>query len=209
MKSKQFRTSELFLRNGFETSGRWGFPMIRKQPLDLSRIELIACSDTSVHDNKNLDKGVHFLVDDYRFESTYNYPEKSLKKYQKYRFLLSPDFSLYAEMDPWRQIESVGKARWVGAFWQSHGCTVIPTVSWARPSSYQYCFDGIEKHCIVAVGMIGCKRDRVSFMQGYQAMMEAIEPEAVICLGVPFHEMNGNIIAVDYLSSRKVIRNGR
>ena len=37
-------------------------------------------------------------------------------------------------------------------------------------------------------------------------MMEAIEPEAIICLGVPFPEMNGNIITVDYLSSRKVVR---
>ena len=209
MKSTNFRTSELFLRNGFETAGMWGFPFIRKQSLDLSELELIACSDTSAHDTANLHKGVHFMVDDYRFESAYNHPERTLERYRKYRFLLTPDFSLYSEMEPWRQIESVGKARWVGAFWQSRECLVIPTVSWAQPSSYRFCFDGIEKHCIVAVGMIGCKHERVAFMRGYNTMMEIIEPEAVICLGVPFPEMSGNIIAVDYLSSRKVVRNGR
>ena len=96
--------------------------------------------DTSAHDRNNLYKGVHFFVDDYRFESTYNKPEPVLNRLKKYRFLLTPDFSLYSEMESWRQIESIGKARWVGAFWQSQGCTVIPTISWSRPSSYRFCF---------------------------------------------------------------------
>lgn len=43
-------------------------------------------------------------------------------------------------------------------------------------------------------------------MRGYNAMLDHIEPEAVICLGRPFPEMKGKIIAVDYLSSRKVVR---
>ena len=206
MKSKYFRNTRAFLRNEFETDGIWGFPIIRKQELDLSDINLIACSDTSAHDEANLNKGVHFLVDDYRFESTYNSPERPFRRYAKYRFLLTPDFSLYSEMGLWRQIESIGKARWVGAYWQSQGAVVIPTVSWSEPISFRFCFDGIEKHCIVAVGMIGCKRSRIAFMRGYNAMLDHIEPEAVICLGRPFPEMKGKIIAVDYLSSRKVVR---
>lgn len=40
-------------------------------------------------------------------------------------------------------------------------------------------------------------------------MLEAIEPEAIVCLGTPFLEMEGNIISVDYISSRKAVRNGR
>ncbi len=32
------------------------------------------------------------------------------------------------------------------------------------------------------------------------------EQSAVICFGEPFKEMGGNIIAVDYRSSRKVVR---
>lgn len=90
-----------------------------------------------------------------------------------------------------------------------NGMNVIPTISWSQASSFQYCFDGIEKHCIVAIGMIGCKHGRISFMRGYNQMIEAIQPEAIVCLGVPFPEMEGNIISVDYMSSRKVVRNGR
>jgi hypothetical protein len=114
MNSKTFRNDPLFLRNEFETEGRCGFPIIKKQQLDVNDIELISCSDVSKKDDKNLHKGVHFFVDDFRFETIYNHPEKALERYGKYRFLLTPDYSLYAEMDPWRQIESVGKARWWG-----------------------------------------------------------------------------------------------
>ena len=209
MQSIIFRNSKLFLRNEFETSGEWEFPFIKKQDIDLSNIELIACSDTSCHDANNLHKGVHFFVDDYRFESIYRNPEKSLEKFRKYRFVLTPDFSLYSEMNLWRQIESVGKARWVGAYWQQNGLTVIPTVSWAQSQSYRFCFDAIEEHSIVAVGMIGCKQSRLAFMRGYNAMLETVEPSAIICFGSPFSEMEGNIIPVDYLSSRKVVRHGR
>ncbi len=206
MTSKIFRNNPLFLRNEFETEGRWGFPIIKKQQLDVNDIELISCSDVSKKDDRNLHKGVHFFVDDFRFETIYDHPEKALERYGKYRFLLTPDYSLYAEMDPWRQIESVGKARWVGAKWQANGKIVIPTVSWGLARSFEFCFDGIQKNSIVAVGMIGCKRNKADFLKGYYQMLTKIEPEAIICLGDPFDEMDGNIIPVDYLKSRKVVR---
>ena len=206
MNSKTFRNDPLFLRNEFETEGKWGFPIIKKQQLDVNDIELISCSDVSKKDDRNLHKGVHFFVDDFRFETIYDHPEKALERYGKYRFLLTPDYSLYAEMDPWRQIESVGKARWVGAKWQANGKIVIPTVSWGLARSFEFCFDGIQKNSIVAVGMIGCKRNKADFLKGYYQMLTKIEPEAIICLGDPFDEMDGNIIPVDYLESRKVVR---
>ena len=209
MTSKEFRNSPLFLRTGFVTSGQWEIPLIRKQTLDLSSVELISCSDISSHDDRNRHKGIHHFVDDNRFEKLYKHPEIYIELYSKYRFALTPDFSLYSEMNLWRQIESVGKSRWVGAKWQEAGMTVVTTISWGQPSSFRFCFDGVEKHSVVAVGMIGCKHGRVPFMRGYNEMLDRIEPEAVICLGDPFPEMNGNIIKVDYIKSRRNNRNGR
>lgn len=206
MKSKLFRYDSLFLRNEFETEGRWGFPIVKKQELELNNVGLISYSDICSKDEKNLDKGVHFFVDDYRFESLYDKPNRSLETLKKYKFVLTPDYSLYAEMNPWRQIESVGKARWVGAKWQAEGMIVIPTISWGLPRSFEFCFDGVQKNSIVAIGMIGCKSSKNHFLKGYNQMLSKIEPEAVICLGTPFDEMDGNIISVDYLCSRKVVR---
>ena len=195
------------MRNGFETVGKWNIPLIKKQKFDSREVRLIACSDTKTNDSENNKKrGVHFFVDDYRFNGIYDHPERTLPRYSQYAFLLLPDYSTYSDMSMWRQLENVAKNRWVGAYWQSKGLTVIPTVSWGLAQSFDFCFDGIEKNATVAVGMIGCKRSKLLFMRGYNAMLEKIEPSKIICFGTPFAEMDGNIVAVDYSESRKVVR---
>ena len=37
-------------------------------------------------------------------------------------------------------------------------------------------------------------------------MLERIEPDAIIYLGDPFDEMDGNLVVVDYQKSRRVVR---
>lgn len=205
--SKSMRSDNLFMRNEYSSHGKWNIPLIKKQAVDVENVTLTACSDTRSNDNEtNTKNGVHFFVDDYRFNGIYNNPEKSLRKYSQYAFLLSPDFSTYADMNLWRQLESVAKNRWCGCYWQEQGLTVIPTISWSTPRSYEFCFDGVEKNSIIAIGMIGCKQNKKEFLRGYDYMLSKIEPEAVICFGTPFDEMRGNIIPVDYRSSRKVVR---
>lgn len=206
MRSLQMRQNPLFLRKMDDSTGRWNIPTIRRTHLPEGKIQLLACSDTKAKDVMNAGKGVHFFVDDYRFEAIYKNPEKSWPKFSQYRFLLTPDYSLYADMPMWRQIESVGKNRWCGAWWQKRGMIVIPTISWSNYLSYEFCFDGIEKNSCVAIGMIGCKSNRRGFMRGYDAMLERIQPEAIICFGTPFKVMRGNVIPVDYLNSRKGVR---
>ncbi|MCR5727059.1 MAG: DUF4417 domain-containing protein [Lachnospiraceae bacterium] len=207
MTSVNMREDPLFMRNTFESTGKWDIPLVRKQDIPLDNIRLIACSDTRTNDNDvNKLNGVHFFVDDYRFTGIYDHPERSLNKYSQYAFLLTPDFSTYSEMNLWRQLESVAMNRWCGAYWQSKGLLVVPTITWSTPRSYDFCFDGVEHNAIVAIGMIGCKKNHLGFMRGYNAMLEKISPATILCLGSPFPEMEGNIISVDYRNSRKVVR---
>ena len=207
MISKEMRANPLFMRNSFEGSGKWNIPLVKKQLINTSDISLIACSDTRCNDNKiNCRNGVHFFVDDYRFEGIYNNPKRTLTKFSQYAFLLTPDFSTYADMDLWRQIESVAKNRWVGAYWQNKGLIVIPTISWSSPRSYEFCFDGVEQNAIVAISTLGCRTSKLQFLRGYEAMLQKLSPETIICFGTPFTEMLGNIISVDYRKSRKVVR---
>lgn len=204
MTSKEMRENPLFMRNNFKTSGRWELPLIKRQKLNSEDIALIPYSDTRAHDSaSNTQRGVHFFVDDYRFTGIYNNPEKSPGRLMQYAFLLSPDYSTYADMNDWRQLESVAHSRWVGAFWQSKEAIVYPTISWSTPSSYDFCFEGIERGSIVAVGMIGCKQNKISFMRGYNVMLDKIDPEKVIVFGRPYPEMKGSLITVDYSDSRR------
>ena len=131
---------------------------------------------------------------------------KVREKFRQYAFLLTPDFSTYADMNIWRQVESVAWNRWVGAYWQNNGLTVIPTISWSSRRSFDFCFDGVEKNSIVAISTIGCKKSKLPFMLGYEAMLNRLNPQTIICFGDPFPEMTGNIVKVDYRSSRKVVR---
>ena len=62
------------------------------------------------------------------------------------------------------------------------------------------------KPAVVAIGMIGSKKNKSVFMRGYNAMLEKLNPSAIICFGAPFAEMRGNILPVDYISSRKVVK---
>lgn len=207
MTSKEMRSNNLFKRNEFKTTGKWQIPIIERQEIDLDNIDLISYADIRCNDNKiNRQKGVHFFVDDYRFEGVYRNPERSLGRLSQYKFLLTPDYSTYSDMNYWRQLESIAHSRWIGAFWQDQGQIVIPTMSWSDAESFSFSFDGPEKHSVVAVGMIGCKKSKEDFLLGYNAMLECIEPEAIICFGKPFDEMEGHIITVDYLSSRRVAK---
>lgn len=207
MTSLKMRNDVLFMRNEFFSFGKWEIPVVKKQELRFDDVRLIAYSDTKSNDkSENISCGVHFFIDDYRFAGIYNNPQKSYEKLSQYAFLLTPDYSTYSDMNYWRQLESIAHSRWVGAYWQSKGLTVYSTVSWSGARSFDFCFDGIEKGSVVAVGMIGCKHNKLSFMRGYNAMLEKIEPSAVICFGKPFEEMQGNLIIVDYIESRKAVR---
>jgi hypothetical protein len=210
MRTIEARSKQTFLRNEFDAFGKWNIPIVRKNELEVSKVVLICFTDIKTNDiDENKAKGVHFFIDDYRMEGIYYNFDKSLHRLSQYKFLLTPDYSLYAEMPRAIQLFNVFRNRWCGAYWQSKGLTVVPTVSWSDTASFDFCFDGIEEGAVVAIGMIGCKRNKTAFLRGYNAMMEKIRPTAVICLGDPFPEMQGNIVAIDYQKTRRVNRNGR
>ncbi len=174
-------------------------PIIRREELPQGPIDLVACSRTRKDDtDENLRKGVHFFVDDYRFNVFRRRPDASIDKFRQYAFILSPDFSRYNEMPTWKVIEAIGMNRWQGAYWQSQGLKVIPSVGWATPYSYRFCFCGIERNAPVAVTTNGNRMSKRGYLHGYDAMLDALDPSAVICLGKPFSEMRGNVIHVKY-----------
>ena len=68
--SKNKRLNPLFMRNQFKVEGKFGIPLVKKQDISLQDISLIACSDTQSNASDfNKQSGVHFFVDDYRFEN--------------------------------------------------------------------------------------------------------------------------------------------
>ncbi len=165
---------------------------------------LIGFDKTHVEDQNHLDRMVHFFLYDYRFERVWKNPDNDIEKLSRYRAVLSPDFSMYLEMASVMQLYNVFRNRWCGTCWASKGIRVIPTVNWGDESTFDFCFEGIEKGSVVAVSTyMASEHDnrcdqKEWFMAGYNEMLRRIEPEKIICYNTPFPEMQGNLIYVDY-----------
>ena len=130
--------------------------------------------------------GIHFFIDDYQFERVWNDAEKYVETLKEYECILSPDFSLYLDMPMPMKIWNVYRSRQIGAFYQSKGIKVIPTISWAEPETYCFCFEGIPKGSIVAVSTIGVKEDKKAleiWKDGMRKMIEIIEPSTIMVYG--------------------------
>jgi len=74
-------------------------------------------------------------------------------------------------------------------------------------STFDFCFEGIEKGSVVAVSTYmaymasehGNKSDQKEWsMAGYNEMLRRIEPEKFICYNTPFPEMQGDVVYVDH-----------
>lgn len=98
MNSYAARNDPYFLRNGLHSSGELGFPLIKRQEVDIQNISLIPYHLTKPNDKANKNCGVHFFLDDYRFEEVYDKPDKAFNRICNYNFFLGPDFSIYKEM---------------------------------------------------------------------------------------------------------------
>ena len=201
LESKKVVKERKLIRNDFVVTPKWGIPILEKITVNDKTISLLRYDNTKKNETniKNLHKTVHFFNDDSKFNGLYNsYNIDQIKKLAQYKYVLTPDFSLKTDMPLPVQIYNVFRSRWCGAYWQSHGIGVIPTVTWGDERSYDFCFEGIEKGSAVAISTLGCKSTKELFMKGYDKMKQVLEPSLVICYNQPFEEMKDETIHMKY-----------
>lgn len=127
---------------------------------------------------------VHFFLDDYRFETVWSQPERSLSRIAKVGMALSPDFSLWTQMPLVMQQWQVYRSRWCAMWMIEHGIPCIPTVSWSTPASWDFCFAGIPKNCTVAISTVGVNRESMTlFTEGLLTLMLSVNPRNILVYG--------------------------
>ncbi len=144
-------------------------------------------------------KIVHCFVDDYQFIRYWNTPDKYIPRLSQFAAVCSPDFSIYIDMPTAMQIYNHYRKHWLAAYWQLHGLTVYPTISWSTPESYAWCFDGEPVGGIVAVSSVGTQASKETkrlFLQGYEEMMKRLDPAFVIFYGSVPEECDWNVVRV-------------
>lgn len=170
----KYRTSPLLLRNQFKGEGTHRIPVIPKAKLEAADFEnllLLGFDRTKLEGNNHLERMVHFFLYDYKFERVWKNPDTDIEKLKRYRAVLSPDFSMYLEMNPTMQLYNTFRNRWCGAYFAMKGIRVIPTVSWGDENTFDFCFKGIPKGSTVAVSTLMVRqpcRPKSVFHEGLQ-----------------------------------------
>jgi hypothetical protein len=168
----------------FPSENPYGIPSLPHAPLRFIPTWLAPYRTRIRSVNGKAGGAVHFFLDDYRFETVWSRPHKALEYLRKFQTLLTPDFSVYADMPHTLQLWNVYRNRWCGAWWAAQGFRVIPTVSWAGRESYPFGFAGIARHSIVALSTVGVRaHDQRQFARGFHEMLARIQPVCVLCYG--------------------------
>lgn len=175
----------LNLRHVFDTQSEYDLPEL--QPTQLVPENLAAWNVDRQREYAGFTGGaIHFFLDDYRFETTFSSPERSLKRVEAVGASLTPDFSIWRDMPRAAQIWNTYRSRWCGAYWQANGIDVIPTVSWSTPDTYDFCFDGLPVGGTIAISSVGVRttgEDQVLFRQGVEQLLARTLPSTLLVYG--------------------------
>lgn len=174
-------------RELFPSNNEWGIPTLAPEPLSVRPPWLVPYG-TRVRSKRPIEGAVHFFLDDFRFERTWSRAYEALESVTPFPIALTPDFSLYSDWPLVAQLWNTYRNRWVGCYWQRQGLRVIPTLSWSIGQSLTFAFAGVPRYSMVAVSTVGVdiKRDAAQFwhfMEGFEAMLDAVAPSAVLCYG--------------------------
>lgn len=147
------------------------------------------------------DMGVHFFIDDYQFERVWRSPRRYAELLKPFRCVFTPDFSLYTDMPLAMKLWNVYRSRTLGVYWKSLGLDVIPTLQWAEPRTYGFCFSGIQTGGTVAVSTLGAAKGRLEKQLWTAGMKEAIRqirPSTILLYGSPIDFDFGSIRVIHY-----------
>lgn len=199
---KQTRNYENVQRMVFNGVGAYDIPKIDGIKFDFS--EFIGFNYAkSVKNPKN--KSVHFFLDDYQFTRVWTNPDKYIPVLQQFKYVLTPDFSLYMDFPKALQIYNHYRKHWLGAFWQTYGINVIPTICWSDEESFDWCFDGEPRNSVVAVSSVGTQKSKECkqrFLIGYMEMINRLEPTQIIFYGNVPEECMGNIVHIKQFTDK-------
>lgn len=162
---------------------------------------------------RNVNAGVFFFQDDYKFERVWTNPNVYCSILSNFPYVAGPDFSLYADMPLEMQRWNVFRNRLLSAYWQSNGIDVIPTITWSTASSFDFCFDGISGGTVIisTVGVLNNEQSKRLWIGGASEMVNRINPQYIIVYGHPikFDFTAVDVTYIDYITKKGGASNGR
>ncbi len=193
----------------FAGVGKYDIPTIA--PTDYDSAEWIGFNQAKGQPTNGKGRGIHFFLDDYQFNVLWSRIDTYISLFQRYDYVLSPDFSLFTDMPTALQVYNHYRKHWIAAYLQPFGVKVIPTIAWSDENSLEWCFDGEPVGAAVAISTVGTQRytdSRRLFLLGYEKMLKTLRPTKILCYGKAPDEIKEDIIDIgcfyDRFTERRV-----
>ena len=189
----------------FEGAGEYDIPKLLPTHIDDLENIPIQGFNFALKEKFPEQKGVHFFLHDYQFERVWSRPDRYTEFLQKFAYVLSPDFSPYGDSPKAVRIFNIYRKNWCARYWQEHGITVIPTITWGTDSDLEFCCDGVPKHTTIAVSTMGEGRwaNYKSLIRNWNKMLYILEPDVILLYGKDLRDrLKGNIIYKSMMSRR-------
>lgn len=180
-----------------EVAGKYDIPVI--QPEEYEETTFVPFNNASkVRDKANT--GIHFFIDDYLFMRLWYQRGNYERMFPAYKAVMTPDFSMYLDWPVSVNMWNHYRKHLLGAWMQSLGCKVYPSINWNDEASFEWCFEGEPKRSTVCLTSVGTQKSKMSkrlFLLGYEKMMEVLEPKTVVLYGNVPKECTGNIVNIE------------
>ena len=185
----------------------YGIPVIEAVPIDISAMNnglwLINMKNISAKDKHPDRKIIHSFCYDDTLKRAYNNPINYLARAAPYYAVSSFDFSMDDKMDFKQILDATYDNRWSGAFMQSNGKIVVPTVGWIKPDTYDICFSGLRDGGVFLISTLGVNNSICypAFIDGYREMRRRFPNTQIISVGDRLEGMDDDVCYVRYKDS--------
>lgn len=173
---KQTKNLDNFFKAALYSDNEWGVPYIQPFTDDISGIEWFSFGEKANIKNPE-NSGIHFYIDDYKFDSIWKQPDRWLNLFRKCKAVVTPDFSCYTDMPKAQQLWNHYRRQWLGAYWQENGVNVIASLSWANGQLYDWSLAGIPQNTICATSFVGYGIDVELSVEELKTAIEKLKPE--------------------------------
>jgi hypothetical protein len=141
--------------------------------------------------NYKREEFIHFYVDDVKFDGKKSgiwiQPWKALEIIRHFGGIITPDYSICQDFPEPQKMGAVFRMRAFGFWAGRQGIKVINNIRWGTWETWDYCFAGIPRGSIVAVGTVASglrsRNNRLIFENGFKRMVEVIRPQTVLIYG--------------------------
>ena len=149
---------------------------------------------SKMKETKDYDQFVHFYELDEKILPFWNNPYKYLEVLRQFKGVIMTDLSVYRDMPKRDQAYNTYRNRALAFWMQKQGLAVIPNVQFAHEATYNWCFDGLPQHSVIAVGVHGCSKHRNDIKYNIMGLKETIKrlnPSMVVIYGAAPPSLTG------------------